>query len=58
MNEELIECAKINFENLELVFPIIKEHPFYVIAKAQLDEGLGGKSAEDALAEQAKEVKW
>lgn len=54
MNEELALCAKMNFENLERAFPAIRQHPFYVIAKAQLDESLGGKPVEEVLAEQAQ----
>lgn len=44
-NLELIECAKINFENLARAIPGLNKHPFYIIAKAQLDEGLGKKDA-------------
>lgn len=33
-------CAKFNFENLERQFPAIKNHPYYQIAKYQLDWGL------------------
>lgn len=40
-NEELALSAKINFENLERSMPIILQHPFYLIAKSQLDESLG-----------------
>lgn len=43
MNEEQARCAKINFENLEKAMPFIKQHPYYVIAKGQLDEALGDK---------------
>jgi hypothetical protein len=46
---DLAECAKINFENLERAFPLIKEHPFYLIAKAQLDESLGYQTVEESL---------
>lgn len=46
MNEELAICAQINFENLELAVPGLKQHPFYIIAKGQLDEALGGKPFE------------
>lgn len=49
MNEELALCAQINFENLEKAFPLVVQHPFYKIAKAQLDEALGGRSVEDSL---------
>mgnify|MGYP001602327956 CR=1 FL=1 len=41
LNQELLECAKINFENLVQFNPDIARHPMYVIAKHQLDEGLG-----------------
>lgn len=34
---ELAECAKINFENLERSIPGMSTHPFYAIAKEQLD---------------------
>lgn len=49
MNSELAECARINFENLERAFPAVLVHPFYKIAKAQLDESLGHKSFEETL---------
>lgn len=42
---ELAECAKINFQNLEDSFPILKRHPYFIIAKAQLAEALGEKDA-------------
>jgi hypothetical protein len=47
MGNELAECARINFENFEIAFPMAKQHPYYVIAKAQLDEALGGVKMED-----------
>jgi hypothetical protein len=50
VNQELAECAKINFENLERAVPGIRIHPFYRIAKAQLDEALGYKTVEESLA--------
>lgn len=50
MNEELAICARMNFENLEKAMPFIKKHPYYTIAKAQLDEALGGRPVEEALA--------
>ena len=56
MNEELAECAKINFENLEAAVPFLKTHPYYVIAKSQLDEALGGRPAEDAIGEALAEL--
>lgn len=49
MNQELAECAKINFENLEKAVPFLKQHPYYVIAKAQLDEALGYGTVDGAL---------
>ncbi len=51
IDREGVECAKINFENLETAFPIVKKHPMYIIAKAQLDEALGYKKVEESLAE-------
>jgi hypothetical protein len=50
MNEELVMCAQINFENLERAMPNVKNHPFYKIAKGQLDEACGGKAFADILA--------
>lgn len=52
MNYELALCAKINFENLEKVMPLIKAHPYYMIAKAQLDESLGDDRAFDKITKQ------
>lgn len=49
LNEEILLCAQVNFENLERVVPGLSEHPYYRIAKAQLDEGLGGRPVEEAL---------
>lgn len=46
---ELAECAKINFENLERAVPELKTHPFYIIAKGQLDEALGYETLEDKI---------
>lgn len=57
MNKELALCAQINFENFEKAFPVVKGHPYYILAKAQLDEALGGKSVEEALAELTSEEK-
>lgn len=37
---ELIRSAQINFENFEKAAPLGSIHPFYKIAKRQLDEGL------------------
>lgn len=50
MNEELLACAKLNFENFEKANPEIVRHPYYRIAKAQLDEGLGGMTVEERFA--------
>lgn len=36
--DELLECAKINFENVEKMNPGLNKHPIYALAKAQLDE--------------------
>ncbi len=37
---EMIHRAQINFENLEKSFPSILTHPFYKVAKMQLDEAV------------------
>lgn len=50
MNEELVQCAKINFENLEKARPEITRDPFYRIAKAQLDEACGEMPIEERFA--------
>lgn len=42
---ESLECSRINFDNLEKVFPAIKQHPFYMTARIQLDHGLGYRNA-------------
>lgn len=55
MNEEMAQCARINFENLERAFPTIKRHPYYQIAKAQLDDALGIRTIEESLGP-AKEI--
>ena len=49
MNNKMAECARINFENFERAFPLALKHPYYRIAKAQLDESLGGKTVEESL---------
>lgn len=49
MNKELLECAKINFENLERALPPLLEHPYYLIAKGQLDEALGYQTLEERI---------
>jgi len=48
--EELLGCARINFENLERDRPDVARHPFYRIAKAQMDEALGGMTMEERFA--------
>lgn len=50
MDQELVYCAKINFENLERARPDIKTDPFYRIAKAQLDEACGEMTVEERFA--------
>lgn len=40
LNTELLECVKINLENLVKSNPLIKMHPMYKIIKVQLEEGL------------------
>lgn len=54
VNAELAECAKINFENLEGAVPGLKEHPYYRIAKAQLDEALGYTTVEAQLSKEVE----
>lgn len=54
MDKELAICAQVNFENFEKAVPQIKSHPFYLIAKAQLDEALSGVPVEEALNEIAE----
>lgn len=49
INEELLLCAKINFENYEKAFPIALKHPYYLIAKAQFLEAIGEGTVEDHL---------
>lgn len=52
VNEELALCAQINFENFEKAMMGLVNHPFYLLAKSQLDEALGGKSVvEESLSE-------
>jgi hypothetical protein len=50
MDEELVRCSQINFENLEKAFPQILLSPYYRIAKAQLDEALGGMTTDEKFA--------
>ncbi len=47
VNEELARCALINFGNLERAFPLVLKHPFYVIAKGQLNEALDEGTLEE-----------
>lgn len=49
MNEELAECARLNFDNFEKAFPFALSHPYYVIAKSQLNEALGFMSIEQSI---------
>ncbi len=49
IDEILLEEAKHNFENLEIAFPVVKNHPFYMIAKAQFDAALGYTTVAEAL---------
>lgn len=51
MNEDLALCARINFENLERA-----RDPYFRIAKAQLDEALGGMPVEERFALDVKRV--
>jgi len=44
--DELLLCAQINFDNLAHARPDIRMHPFYMIAKHQLDEAISGKEKE------------
>ena len=37
---ELIRCSQINFQNVEKMVPLIKDHPIFQMAKMQLVEGL------------------
>lgn len=55
MNEELVMCAKINFENFLKAHPAAALSPYFLIAKAQLDEACGEIPAETA--ESNREVK-
>jgi hypothetical protein len=50
MDENLALCARINFENFERAHPAAAASPYYRIAKAQLDEALGGMPVEDKFA--------
>lgn len=35
---EMVECAKINLDNLAAQVPGLSEHPFFKIVKLQLDQ--------------------
>lgn len=37
---ELLRSAQVNFDNFIAVFPVVKDHPYYKIARMQLDEGV------------------
>lgn len=37
---EMIECAKINLENLTTAVPVLKAHPFFVITMDQLNSAV------------------
>jgi hypothetical protein len=37
---EILECAKINFENVEKMNPTLLLHPIYLLAKEQLNNGI------------------
>lgn len=54
MDRELLECARLNFENFERAMPIDARDPYYRIAKAQLDEALGVMTLEELFALDAK----
>lgn len=43
-DNELAECAKINFENFAEACPLASQHPYFKVAKMQLDEALGYKT--------------
>ena len=46
---ELLRCAQANFENLERLMPLVKEHYMYIISKCQLNEVVGeGETLEQA----------
>lgn len=58
MDAELAECARINFENLERARPDVAIDPYYRIAKAQLDEALGGMPIEERFALDVKRSEY
>ena len=37
---EVVECAKINFDNLGQMMPQVKMHPMFIIAMEQLETGI------------------
>lgn len=50
MDENLAKCAQINFDNFQRANPEAAKDPMYRIAKAQLDEALGGMLVEEKFA--------
>ena len=59
LNEEMLRCARCNFENVEKMDPRVKQNPIWIIAMSQLRDGLGEKplqaSLDEALAIALKE---
>lgn len=49
IEQGLVRCAKINFENFERAVPAVRIHPYYTIAKAQLDEACGDGTVQEKL---------
>lgn len=41
LNLNLARCAQTNLESLAKSMPGLVTHPFYILAKSQLDEALG-----------------
>jgi len=54
IDEELARCAQINFENFEKDVPMAAKHPFYMIAKRQLNEAIGEGETLEECAEKLK----
>jgi hypothetical protein len=44
---EIVECAKINFENILSMNPHLGEHPFFKLAMSQLENGIAKLREED-----------
>ncbi len=44
---EILECARINFENVIKMNPGLKEHPIYQLAIEQLEIGINKVAQED-----------